>query len=333
MPLAPDISIIVPVYNGADRLTASLQSLLDQQDVTLEIIVVNDASTDGTDVLIDHLAQKYAAIVPVHLPINLGVHEARLAGITEARADWIGFLDADDFARPQMFSKMLQAGQLARADIVICSSDRVDDTRKRIAPKLHLRRSQLVEADIFARFCQLEFGTGMLWNKIFRRTLIWPYRTLHFPWRQNINEDLILNLACFQQADRIFLMRDILHEYVFRKSSATSRMQDHQAYVDTFRACAVALAVLPDLDAKRRSMVVDLYRRQLGFAAYCVARSVDLGAHEAELAEAVEVIYLHSPTALAMLSARAPQATNPRAAWRLLRRTLQTRLKQKLRFT
>ena len=92
----PEVSVIVPVYNGEERLVPCIRSLLDQQNVALEIVLINDASTDGTRRLIDALAQDHAAIVPVHLPRNGGVHEARITGLKYARAPWIGFMDADD---------------------------------------------------------------------------------------------------------------------------------------------------------------------------------------------------------------------------------------------
>ncbi|WP_157746926.1 glycosyltransferase family 2 protein [Marinobacter sp. LV10R510-11A] len=85
------MSVIVPVFNGGDGLEFSLRSLLKQTLKKLEIIVVNDASTDNSEAVINHLASENGNIVAIHLPENQGVHEARLAGIKKAAAPWIGF--------------------------------------------------------------------------------------------------------------------------------------------------------------------------------------------------------------------------------------------------
>jgi glycosyltransferase involved in cell wall biosynthesis len=314
----PEVSVIVPVYNGEERLVPCIRSLLDQQNVALEIVLINDASTDGTRRLIDALAQDHAAIVPVHLPRNGGVHEARITGLKYARAPWIGFMDADDFVRPYMFSTLLHTGQREDVDIVVCGSDRVDASRNVIANKLRFRCAQRVDSNIPARFCKLEFGTGSLWNKLYRRDIIMPCRDLQFPWRQNINEDMILNLDCFRRARAVFLLPEILYEYVFNPHSVTSRMDKGRAYAETFRACALALNVLPNLDSYLRMLIVDLYRRQLGFNDYCLASSEDLAPHEADLAEAVSLIYRVDPTALAMLALRTPRVKKSRKAMQRL---------------
>lgn len=330
-PTTPEVSVIVPVYNGEHGLAPSVRSLLDQQNVSLEIILINDASTDETGRLIDKLAQDHAAIVPVHMPRNSGAHEARLIGLEHASAPWIGFVDADDFVRPYMFSTLLHAAQREDVDIVICGADRVDPSRKLIETKLRFRSEQRVEADILDHFCHLEFGTGMLWNKLYRRDVILPCRDLQFPWRQNINSDMILNLACFHRARTVFLLPDILYDYVFNPSSLTSKLDKKRAYVEIYRACALALNMLPDIDGDFRKLIIDLYRRQLEFDAYCLTSSSDLAAHEEDLAEAVALINCVAPTALAMLAMRTPHAKKRRKAWWRLKRLRPRRWSWRLR--
>src|SRR5690554_5982234 len=129
------ISVIVPAFNAGEKLIPSIESLLNQTLKGVEIIIVNDASVDNSGAIIDQLAKEHTNIVPVHLSENQGVHEARLAGLKKSTAPWIGFLDADDFARPNMFSKMYAAAVDHRVDIVVCGSDRVDEQRKCVSTK------------------------------------------------------------------------------------------------------------------------------------------------------------------------------------------------------
>src|SRR5690554_4033742 len=214
MPVAPKVSVIVPVFNAGEKLAPSIESLLNQTLKDIEIIIVNDASTDNSGSVIDQLAKENANIAPVHFSENKGVHEARLAGLKIASAPWIGFLDADDFARPGMFAALFNAAEDNYVDIVVCGWQRVASNRRPVKGKLRFSRDSKVDRNVFERFCQFEFGTGMLWNKLYRREIILTYAGMSFPWRQRINEDLLLNIGCFSEAGSVFLLKDVLYEYV-----------------------------------------------------------------------------------------------------------------------
>lgn len=302
----PSVSVIVPVFNAGEGLEFSLQSLLNQSLERLEIIVVNDASTDTSAQVIDRLASEFGNIVAIHFDENLGVHEARLAGLKKAKAPWIGFLDADDFARPNMFESLLGAASQQNVDIVVCGSYRVTTERKPIASKLRFKRNARVDSEVFEKFCRFEFGTGMLWNKLYRREVIVPYADMHFPWRQSINEDLILNIGCFHKAQSVFLMDEILHEYVLNESSVTSTTNHAQAYVNTFRACALAVSLFADLGSDVIARIIEMYRTQLSWDDYQVDDLSTIQAHEEHLNQAVDLIHRTYPPALALLAARQP---------------------------
>src|SRR5690606_6405438 len=106
MCVAPKVSVIVPVYNAGEYLLLSVESIINQTLKDIEIILVNDGSTDSSGLVIDSLAQDNGNIVNVHLPENRGVHEARLAGLRKAKGDFIGFMDADDYVRPHMYERL-----------------------------------------------------------------------------------------------------------------------------------------------------------------------------------------------------------------------------------
>lgn len=304
MDLGPQVSVIVPVFNAGKRLIPSIESLLSQSLKSIEIIIVNDASTDETATVVDQLARENSNIIPIHFTENKGVHEARLAGLKKSTAPWIGFLDADDFARPTMFSDMIRAGEENSVDIVICGSYRVTDKRKVIAPKLRFLRSERVEDRIFARFCTFEFGTGMLWNKLFKREVIEPWFNLHFPWRQSINEDLLLNIGCFYNSQSIFLLKDMLHEYVLSDASVTKKMDNSWAYVETFRAYALAIKCYQHLGDQPISNIIDMYRNQISWGDYQITEICELVDYKERLDEAVRFLSKETPYALAAISAR-----------------------------
>ncbi|MFC4258086.1 glycosyltransferase family 2 protein [Marinobacter lacisalsi] len=302
-------SIIVPVFNGEQTLERSVNSLLDQTLKPLEIVLVNDASSDGTGDLIDRLAGKHPQIMAIHNDRNQGVHETRLNGLRAATAPWIGFLDADDIARPGMFEKMQAAGEQQQADIVVCGAYRVTGDRKVISPKLRFRHNATVTSDILQRFCQFRFGTGMLWNKLFRREVIMPYAELHFPWRQNINEDLILNIGCFKDAGTVHLMKDMLYEYVFRESSVSSSGSVEKACLQTLRAYAIAVSLFRHCGDEVLAEITNMYRQQLSWPPYQLADTRSMSSYGPEITEAVELILRCYPAGLGGLITTPPRGT------------------------
>lgn len=294
----------MPVFNAEEGLEASLQSLLSQTLKGLEIIVVNDASTDGSAEVIDRLSSENVNIIAIHFLENQGVHEARLAGIKKASAPWIGFLDADDFARPSMFETMLRAANQQDVDIVVCGSYRVTPERQPIAAKLGFKSSEKVDSDVFGKFCRFDFGSGMLWNKLYRREVISPFADMHFPWRQNINEDLLLNIGCFYKARSVYLTDEILHEYVLSESGVTSTSNNARAYVDTYRAYALAVSIFGEFGSSTVEKIIDMYRTQLSWRTYLISDVSEIVVHADRLKEATDLIYHTCPIALACLPAR-----------------------------
>ena len=320
--------MIVPVFNAGNRLVPSVESLLEQTLKDIEIIIVNDASTDNSSAVIDQLARDNCNIKYVHFAENNGVHEARLAGLKESTAPFIGFLDSDDFARLNMFEFMHSAAVKNGVDIVVCGSDRVTEQRDIIEPKLRFKRSEKIEKDVFERFCAFDFGTGMLWNKLFRRSIIEPWFELHFPWRQSINEDLLLNIGCFYNAKSIFLLSDTLHEYVFDTGSVTSKMKNNWAYTEIFRAYALAVTLYQHLGAHTLAHIIYMYRTQLTWGNYQLANSDELTAYKDKLNEATCWLFDKNPYALAAISARKnPSNIGARLAIRSFYASMVKRLK------
>lgn len=113
------ISVIVPAYNNAPWLPRCLDSLLAQTGVELEIIVVNDGSTDETEAVLDGYAAEHDRVRAVHKE-NGGVTSARLRGVREASGSWIGFVDGDDEIEPQMYFRLLTNAHTFDADISHC---------------------------------------------------------------------------------------------------------------------------------------------------------------------------------------------------------------------
>lgn len=116
--MMPKVSVVVPVYEAEAFLRRCVESLLGQTLRDLEVILVDDGSPDGCPALCDQLAQEDARVRVAHQE-NQGAGRARNTGITLARGEYLGFVDADDYVLPQMFQRLYQAAQSYGADLVL----------------------------------------------------------------------------------------------------------------------------------------------------------------------------------------------------------------------
>lgn len=316
------VSVIVPAFNAAASLERTVRSLMNQTLPELEIILVNDASTDITSEIIQALSKECGNLVHIDLPQNMGTHEARLAGIKAATAPWIGFLDADDIALPKMYEKMYKAGTENAVDIVACGSYRVSSGGRRLFSKVKFGRNALISEDIFEKFCSFQFGTGTLWNKLYRSEVVKPAQDLHYPWRQNINEDLLLSIGFFLRTSSLYLMKDMLHEYVLSNGSVTSMARNSDSFVHTYRAYAIAICLYEEFGEAVLKSITSMYRRQLDFSSYRVDSIEELIEFGDSLQEAIDVVTKIYPIAHALITSRTPKPLSLSSAARsLLSRT------------
>lgn len=111
----PKISVIVPVYNAEKYLRECVSSILNQTFTDLEVILVDDGSTDTSPAICDEYSDKDPRVKTIHKP-NGRAASARNAGMRAASGEYIAFVDSDDWISPEMYAKMLEAG----ADVVLC---------------------------------------------------------------------------------------------------------------------------------------------------------------------------------------------------------------------
>ena len=116
---APLLSVIVPVYNTKPYLARCLESILSQTHTNLEVIVIDDGSTDGSGELCDDFSKKDMRVRVIHKD-NGGVSAARNAGIDAACGDWIAFVDSDDWIEPDMYEKLMLAAIDSETRIAGC---------------------------------------------------------------------------------------------------------------------------------------------------------------------------------------------------------------------
>lgn len=222
------ISVIVPTYNIENEITRCVESILRQTYQNLEIILVNDGSTDGTLNVLQELSQRDPRIRVINKS-NEGVTRARLDGVKAATGDWIGFVDGDDYVEPMMFETLLENVYQYDADISHCGYQMVFPSRV----DYYYNTGRVVQQDHITGLKDLLIGAFIepgLCNKLFKRDLfkkIIQSNAMNLEIRNN--EDLLMNFYLFREAKRsVFIDRCFYHYIVRPCSAATGTMNEHK---------------------------------------------------------------------------------------------------------
>lgn len=225
--MAEKISIIVPVYNVADDLPRCLDSILSQTHPDMEIVAVNDGSTDKSGDVLDQYGEKYPNIRVIHKE-NGGVTSARLRGVREASGAWIGFVDGDDQIDPEMYARLLENAVKYDAQISHCGYQMVfADGRVHYFHNTGL----LVKQDRTTALRELLSGERIepgLCNKLFHRRL---FCDCVVPTDIRINEDLLMNYYLFSAAENTVFEDWCPYHYIVRSGSASrAKLNEYKIY-------------------------------------------------------------------------------------------------------
>lgn len=213
----PVLSVIVPVYNTAPYLQACAQSILAQSLADLELILVDDGSTDGSGFLCDVLAAADRRVVVLHTD-NGGVSAARNRGLDRARGDFIGFVDSDDALHPAMYARLYRAARDEGADIACCGYRRTDENLREhgepsVFPESTLNGLQALEylfTDDYVYFT-------IPCNKLFKAALFADYR---FPTGKRY-EDGHAAFRLLQKSGTVVCLPEALYSYRTHAESFT----------------------------------------------------------------------------------------------------------------
>ena len=228
---SPEISVVMGVYNNADALPAALESILSQEGVELEFIVVNDGSTDGTAAILDEAARQDARLKVVHKK-NEGLTRALIDGCALASAPWIARQDADDVSLPgRLKAQLARAQQPDAPDLVVCAA------RYQIAEGVTLYTVALPPDETAARKKIVEqWKTLCPHGAILMRTAAYQqaggYRP-HFYFAQDL--DLVMRLA---ERGGVGVVPETLYSFRYSPDSISGRHHKQQeAYRRLIGAC------------------------------------------------------------------------------------------------
>lgn len=230
------ISVIIPVYNCGGYLPRCVESLQKQTYEDLQMILVDDGSTDDTPALCDSLAAADGRITVLHRP-NGGVSSARNAGLAAAKGDYITFADADDYVNPDHVMNLYNAMQRHGCDVAICSYITESETKCSQPKSGESGGYNEVCYSHDSAVCELLAGGavgGYVWNKLYRRELL---EGVTFDGSIKILEDLLFNYNVFKNVSSAVFSEAKSYHYIQRGQSAMHRGfgEEHRAMVDTAR--------------------------------------------------------------------------------------------------
>ncbi len=214
------VSIIVPVYNIEKYLAKCLDSLINQTLEDIEIICVNDGSTDNSAEILNEYAQKDCRIKIINQD-NAGLSAARNTGINAANGEYIGYVDSDDWIDLNFYEKLYNAAKDTDADIVVAGIKRVGGEHYKEKVFLKFEEPATTEnTDEKFRLCDIP-DKSYVWNKIYKLSEIKKHN-LYF--RVGVNyEDIIYAPKIIHTLKRLTTVPDTYYYYLKRRGSIVAQ--------------------------------------------------------------------------------------------------------------
>ncbi len=228
--MSKKLSIIVPVYNmeSDDKLTYCLDSLIIQDVEDFEIIAVDDASTDGSYEILKNYAERFPGIFKaIHSDVNRHQGGAKNIGLKEACGEWIGFIDADDWIAPDMYSRMIKLAEETGAGVVGCDYVLVNEHTFEIAGPVEANsrddQTGVLDHD---RKASLIMDGGSLCVKIYKRQAIFD-NELWFP-EDIFYEDNAVSNGYLLTAGRFEYIKEPLYYYYQHDTSTVHSFSERR---------------------------------------------------------------------------------------------------------
>ncbi|MBR2718213.1 MAG: glycosyltransferase family 2 protein [Clostridia bacterium] len=208
----PVVSVVIPVYNGEKVLQACVRSVLEQDAEGMELIIVDDGSTDGTWALLERLAAEDGRVRPIH-QANGGVSSARNTALRHCRGEFIRFVDADDVLPPGSMRTLLEKARDNGSDLVIAGYTEVVGPM-RTARCLRKCEDTMPCNDVLPHLnvWANSFYYGVLWNKLFRREIIEKYQVA-FISGLNWGEDFAFVCRYLAGAEKVSFTQALVYDY------------------------------------------------------------------------------------------------------------------------
>ena len=230
-----DISVIVPVYNGEKYIEKCFESIKNQTIKNIEVIFVNDGSTDNSKQILDNIKKVNKGVnVKIIHQENKGPGSARNTGIINASGKYIGFVDIDDKPKINMYEKLYSLVEKYNVDIAVCGFEVVDsknNIKEIILPKYkqeaYLNKNDIKDNVLKRIICNGGETLASQCNKIYRKSIIDKY-LIRVDERRSFGEDYMFNLLLLGKIEKIGFIEEPLYKYIrCNNESLASRYLDN----------------------------------------------------------------------------------------------------------
>ena len=249
------ISIIIPVFNISEELPNCLDSVLAQTHRNIEVITVEDGSTDGSGDILDKYAKKDGRIKVIHKQ-NGGVSAARNDALDAATGDWIGFVDGDDLIDPDMYELLLSNALKYEADISHCGIQTLDskgEIRKFYGTgKIKIQDNCEGLYDLISGR-EIEPSTG---NKLYSKSL---FDNVRYDGEIRYNEDLLINVRLFLKSKKSVFDDICKYTYIRRADSASKGKITEKKLFDPINARRIIMSLLNDYPQRLKNAALESY--------------------------------------------------------------------------
>ena len=254
------VSIIVPVYNAEKYLEKCLDSIINQTYKNLEILCVNDGSTDNSLSILTKYTKKDKRIIIETIP-NSGVSKARNIAISKATGNYIMFVDSDDYVELSMVEKMIQSLEKNKADVVRCNNflEKENGNIKKIED-YHLKNQSLnsnqIDESIISDIITGKLLTYSCVLLIKKETLM---KTNLFYEKLKIYEDRVLYLELFLELNKIYFLNEPLYHYVIHSNSCVNSKKLASSHLyNTIAGWEIIISILKEHQIKTDNLLKQL---------------------------------------------------------------------------
>lgn len=220
------LSCIIPVYNGEEYLEKTFSCLKRQTYRDFELIIINDASDDKTEKIIEHfMSVIQQRIIYIRNDSRLGAAKSRNLGLAKATGEYVIFLDADDIYYQGLFEQSINAIEQDKADMVVFGYEKYNYSTKEVSRVLYEKRCYVDRNDIIL----WRMLDNVPWNKVVRKKLLEEHQ-IYF---QDIpsNNDIFFSFVCGLTSKKIVFINDMLIRYVWKRPASLTLTRERKNYV------------------------------------------------------------------------------------------------------
>ncbi|WP_412916718.1 glycosyltransferase [Erwinia sp. MMLR14_017] len=291
---APELSVIIPMYNAGASFEPFMASLLSQTLQSLEIIIVNDGSTDESAAMAHRYAAEHAHIQVIDQQ-NGGVSRARNAGLAVATGQYVTFPDADDKLYPEIYSKLMAMARTDDLDVAQCNAERVfwgGDNAKPLIPTDRLQSTLVLSgAEWLGKALATNRYLHVVWLGIYRRALIEELNLLFEPGLHH--QDIPWTTELMLNARRVRYTDEVMYRYYVHDQSISNQKRTGMRNVEYQRHYLKIARMLDEINLRYKNKVKiapSIYRQVTKEAltvCHSIRREPDADARQAMIADLI----------------------------------------------